>query len=330
MKNLVDEKGLVKFGIYDEPIDHINYLDYPLETPMGLEIPRWWRRIKANQFAFVGIIGPEYIIGMAVVDLHYAANGFLYVYDKKNNEMKETSKLAPSLKNIFIEPYPDKLKARFSMGKFKIDMDAGKVKAQGKDLDLDFDLDLKNAKPLRICTRAGYRDWVYVEKTNPIKVSGKMVLGGKTIDISSPAYMAAIDWTCGYMRRKTCWNWASISGTLPDSRSFGLNLSCGVNETSFTENFFMVDGKRTKVDTVNFVFDNKDLFKPWHITSFDKKVDLSFFPEKHRGEKISAFLIASRFTQLMGIYEGSIETDSGEVISIAGLPGFAEDHYAKW
>jgi hypothetical protein len=142
--------------------------------------------------------------------------------------------------------------------------------------------------------------------------------------------MALMDWTCGYMRRKTCWNWAASAATLPDGRSFGLNLSCGVNETSFTENAFWIDGAMTKVDTVNYLFEAHDLMKPWIITSFDKKIDLTFCPEASRGEKINTGFVASRFNQLIGMFEGTLTTDSGEMIQIKRCPGFTEDHYAKW
>ncbi len=109
-----------------------------------------------------------------------------------------------------------------------------------------------------------------------------------------------------------------------------MNLSCGVNETSFTENAFWLDGVMTKVDTVDFIFDRGDLYNPWHVVSFDGKVDLTFMPERSRGEKINAGFIASRFMQLVGIFEGTLRTDSGETIQIKGCPGFTEDHYAKW
>lgn len=113
------------------------------------------------------------------------------------------------------------------------------------------------------------------------------------------------------MRRQTCWNWAATASSLDDGRSLGLNLSCGVNETSFTENAFWVGGIMTKVDLVDFDYDPDDLSAPWHIRSGDRKVDLVFYPEAQREEKINAFFLASRFTQMLGIFEGTLKTDEG-------------------
>jgi hypothetical protein len=295
---------------------------------MGLEIPKCLKRILANQFHFVGIIGPEIIGALAVVDLKFLANGFFYLYDRQAKRIYEAKALAVS--GASIRPTPEQPLSSFSSGGLKIDIDSSHVSARGKKISLQLDLDAQGTKPLRICTRAGYRGWVYTQKTSPVSVRGSARIGDRQIEISSPSAQALTDWTCGYMRRKTCWNWAASAFSLPDGRSLGLNLSCGVNETSFTENAFWIEGAMTKVDTVNYVFDEHDLMKPWLIASFDKKVNLTFHPESSRSEKINAGFVASRFNQLIGMFEGVLKTDNGEVIRIKDCPGFAEDHYAKW
>jgi hypothetical protein len=139
-----------------------------------------------------------------------------------------------------------------------------------------------------------------------------------------------MDWTAGFMRRHTFWNWAATAFTLPDGRSFGLNLSCGVNETGFTENAFWLDGILTKVDTVHFDFKSRNLYEPWHIVSYDQKVDLIFYPKAHRGESVNALFVKSKFSQLMGTFSGALRTGGGETIVLEACPGWAEDHYAKW
>ncbi len=330
MQTFVDASGSIRYGIFEGPVGRINYADYPLKTPMGLPLPTCLKRLKANQFVFVGAVGPECIVGMAVVDLKYLTNGFFYVFDRQTREVFETKRLSPPGKGISIEPDPDRLQARFQARDLAIVMDGPHIQASGRGFSFSAHLELDRANPLRICTRAGYRDWVYVQKTNPVHLSGRVSYAGRTLELATPPYLASIDWTCGYMRRRTCWNWASISTFLPDKRSLGLNLSCGVNETSFTENAFWVDSVLTKVDTVHFEYDADDLYRPWHITSYDGRVDLTFHPEAHRDESTDALLLTSRFTQLMGTFEGTLKTQTGEEIGLSGCPGYAEDHYAKW
>ena len=85
-----------------------------------------------------------------------------------------------------------------------------------------------------------------------------------------------------------------------------------------------------KLHSVDFVFDKNDIRNPWRMTSLDKKVDLVFYPESQRGEKINVLFIASRFTQLIGKFEGRVVSEAGETVTLRGCPGWTEDYYAKW
>jgi hypothetical protein len=302
-----------------------------LETPMGFGIPSLMKRMIFNQFAFFGITGPDLIAGMAVVDLKYLANAFFYVYDRKAKKNHESSHITvPVGRHIFIRPTPEKVSCGFFSKKISVFIENNKLSAKARDMEIDLEFDCSKTSPLRICSRAGYRGWVYTQKTTPIRINGKITVNGRTAELSSPDYMGLIDWTAGYMRRETFWNWAASASTLPDGRTFGLNLSCGVNETSYTENGFWIDGKRTKVSTVEFEFNPKNFYDTWRIKSADGKVDLTFESEHHREEKVNAFVIATRFTQMMGVFNGKLKTDDKKIITIKNCPGWAEDHYAKW
>ena len=132
------------------------------------------------------------------------------------------------------------------------------------------------------------------------------------------------------MRRETFWNWGCLAGRAADGRVVGMNVSCGVNETSFTENCFWVDGGLHKIDTVHFDYDRGDLEKPWRLASYDGRMRLEFRPEGRHAEKVNAGLLATNFVQLFGRYQGWFEIAPGERIAVDGLMGYAERHYAKW
>lgn len=329
MTQLINSDGKIDFGVYDTMITDINYMDYHLEKPMGAKIRGPFKKFRFNQFNFIGIMGPELMAGFAIVKFKGLSNGFFYVYDRKANKLFETSKISLGL-SASIGCNPSKIDTRFKFPGLELIIDGDKLFAKGKNISINAMLGAEKPEPLRVCARAGYRGWVFTEKTSPVTLTGTLEYNGKTIDLSSPDYMALIDWSAGFMRRNTFWNWASIAGTLPDKRSIGLNLASGVNETAFTENAFWVDGKLFKTDTVNFRFDPDDLMKEWQVTSYDKKIDLVFTPENYREDKTNAILIGTRFTQLMGTFDGTFTTDYGEIIELKGVPGWTEDHYAKW
>ncbi len=330
MKSLINENGHICFGLYPTPVDHINYMDFPLQTAMGRKVPGILKKLKFNQFHFTGIMGPDLIIGMAVVDLKYVISGFLYVYDRASRQFTETKKIALPSGKAFIDPTPETPNSSFTHKHLKIRFQSTILQAHTEALSIDVRFDLQKTAPLRLCTKAGYNGWTYTQKTAPVPLSGHIIIDDRKINLSSPEYMGFMDWSAGFMRRHTFWNWAATACTLPDDRSFGLNLSCGVNETSFTENAFWVNGNMTKISLVNFIFDGKDLYKAWHIVSDDKKVDLKFYPETHKSERLNAIAIQSRFIQLLGVFEGSVVTDDGESIALHRCPGWVEDHYAKW
>ncbi len=329
MKKLIDNQGSLRYGLYDEPIDCVNHEDYILKTPMGLILPDGVKKFRAKQFIFLGIMGPEVMLGMGVVDLNYLANAFLYVYDRKTGDLTETKRMMRPA-NVRIAPYPDQLISRAKSEDFHIEMAAGRISAKSGDISVDAELEPITTSPLRLASRVGYRGWTYTQKTTPIRLSGEIVCKSRAIRISSPDYMALTDWTAGYMRWETFWNWAATAQMLPDGRPFGLNLSWGINETGFTENAFWLNGRMTKVDTVNFLFNRHDLSDKWHITSHDGKVDLAFSPQARREEKLNLLILASNFVQLMGEFEGQLISDEGESLDIRGCPGWVEDHYSRW
>ena len=76
MNYLINDQGLIDFGLFETGIDVINYKDYRLQTPLGLPIPGFMKNLKLNQFHFFGLMGPEVMLGMAVVDLKLLTNGF--------------------------------------------------------------------------------------------------------------------------------------------------------------------------------------------------------------------------------------------------------------
>ncbi|MBF0451549.1 MAG: DUF2804 domain-containing protein [Candidatus Magnetomorum sp.] len=328
-KMLVDSNGKVLTGLISTPVDEVNYKEYPFQLLSGYQVPEFLRPFFVNQFIFLGISGNDLFIGLAVIDLKYAANAFVYVYDQKNRQLIEEKKLALS-KDVFISSQPDRCRSFFHTRGFTVDTDNGHFSVKTSQITLDVSIDLKNSMPLRLCTRAGYNGWVYTQKTTPIELSGSLSINGQMLSIKSPNYMALVDWTTGYMRRETFWNWAAITTVLSDGRNFGMNLSCGVNETSFTENAFVIDNVMTKVDMVHFDYDPKNLFTPWMIRSNDQRISLRFEPDTHRSENINAWIVTSRFTQLMGRFSGHVQTDDGEMIYINNCPGWAEDHFARW
>ncbi len=85
-----------------------------------------------------------------------------------------------------------------------------------------------------------------------------------------------------------------------------------------------------KLEQVKFDYISGDYMKPWTFTDADGRLDLLFKPFKDRTATTNLGIITSNVHQMFGHYSGRVIADDGEVIEIADLVGFAEEHRAKW
>ena len=135
----------------------------------------------------------------------------------------------------------------------------------------------------------------------------------------------------GYMRRETNWRWSSLSGKSSDGRPVGLNLAAGVNETGFTENAFWLDNEFNKIGPVHFSYNKLNPHEDsWYITTEDNSVDLRFHPLEVVREKLNFIFLSNNSFHIIGKYEGTLTSLSGEKVKIDNQLGFAESHFAKW
>lgn len=330
---LIDENGKITTGVLDDPVDEINYLDYDLRTVMDRPRSRLARQWRFNQFQFVSAMGPGWVFGMAVVDLKLVANGFFYLYDFETGTLYEKSFLQPFGRGARIEPYPEHGMATFIKGEVSLRIVGA---AGGRNVTVTapggirVDLELKDDNdPLRLVCPAGYNGWVYTRKSAGLPVEGE-VRWDHRIWRCDDDTRASIDWSCGFMRRETAWNWACLAGKLADGRSLGLNLAAGVNETGMTENALWLDGRLIKLGTARFEFDRDRPGGDWHVRTDDGQVDLQFVPAGVRKEKLNVLVLASNFRQFIGTFTGHVCDESGTKIPVEGLRGLMEDHFARW
>lgn len=334
------------FGQFQQ-VDNVNFLDAHITSPAGKPLTQKEKQQKSNQFCFMGIHHEQYVIGVAVVNLKTVSNCFVYVYDKTSNAMIESSKLSPLGAGTHMPTTPNAGKIQFQQGLSRVIMDfepSDEILLEVKLAKVNLQARITpSTQPMCLCTRTGYTGWVYMQKQTALACAGKMTVKlstGKTKTSKSKVIFthancrAGIDWTLGYMTRETFWNWASINANLPNGNTLGLNLVCGVNDTSYTENAVWLNDTLYNLPLIIFDYDVTDLMKPWHIYSnaqlpSDRKLDLTFTPHGRRDDHTDVKLMASHFSQLIGTYSGMIELPH-ETIELNNVWGLTEEHYAKW
>lgn len=334
---LINQDGQPSYGVFPKSIVKINHMDFDLRNTMDKRLGNLAKRFKFNQFQFIGFTSPELIIGIAIVDLKIASNCFVYAYQPETKKFEEFSFIQLLAHKTHIDLKPNEGIAQFEKAGNTVVIKATstpRLRSVEVNLKSGFKLDAvidesANFNPLAVCTRAGYNGWVFTQKSTALICNGSVRWGAESFDLEEVGALASVDWSAGYMRRETSWNWGSLSCKLPDGRRLGFNLAAGVNETGFTENGLWLDGTLHKIDMVDFQFDRNHPDHAWTMRSNDSIINLHFEPAGQRKEKINMVIAASNFTQHFGRFYGDILLN-GEIIHLKGVWGFAEDHYAKW
>lgn len=328
-----------QFGWLSRPIDIVNYQDFDLRSPMGRKRSWLSKKMGFNQFHFIGVVSPRYILGCAIVDIKWMGNAFFYLYDLETNQLYERSFLLPLARGADIALTPDRGVDYFRQGENLVEMTAEDQPRQrrlrvqfGTEAEVDITLrEPQIYQPLVVCTRTGASGWTYTQKATALEVQGKIRIPGKTFEVNSETDLASYDWSCGYLRRETNWNWGCLSGFSTDGRKVGINVATGVNETSLTENCFWVDGELHKLEGVYFDYDRSNLLAPWRLSTRCGSLDLSFSSMGLRQERVNALVLATDFKQPFGHFSGSFRPSADSApITLDRQPGFTEEHYAKW
>lgn len=327
------------FGQFQR-VDDVNYLDANITDLKGKSLSTLAKRLKANQFCFMSISHERYMFGCAVVNLKSVSNCFVYVYDKTENQLIEINKVSPLAVGTQMPTTPNQGEITFSQARFKVQMqfDGDAITLSVKSKKITVNAQIKASQnPMCLCTRNSYLGWVYMQKQTALACTGTLQVGNHCEVLTPQNALAGIDWTLGYMAKETFWNWASINGLIhakEQTHRVGLNLVCGVNDTSHTENSVWIDDRLYNMPLTIFDYNKNDLMQPWTISSnqqipSNNRVELLFTPKSTRDDHTDLKAITSHFTQLIGVYSGKIYCDN-QVYQIDNLWGVAEDHFAKW
>ncbi|MFY8326295.1 DUF2804 domain-containing protein [Pseudoalteromonas sp. ZZD1] len=338
MKKLIDHYGEAQFGLFEQGIEQINYMDFDLRSSMGKRTGLLTKKLKFNQFQFISFTCETLIIGLAIVDLKIASNCFVYLYHPSRDEFEEFSFTNLFATSTYIDTKPNSGKAYFHKGANSVTIinESGLRKVTvclkaGLKIEAVIDESLQY-NPLAVCVRAGFTGFHFTQKATALPCKGVVQWQDTRINLEQVNALASVDWSAGFMRRETFWNWGSLACTLADGRRLGLNLAAGVVETGFTENALWLDGSLIKIDMVDFKFkrySDKSDYRQWQLRSNDGIINLTFEPVGKRQDKTNLLIIASNFTQHFGRFYGQITLEN-EVITLNGEWGLTEDHYAKW
>jgi hypothetical protein len=337
--DFVRPDGSVPFGYFHQPVGLINYRDFKLRRPTREPAPVEDREKQFVHFQFMGFTSATYIAGCSLTDSHTGRTLFFYLFNRETGQVfKRGCRLRAG-----------------DMSEISLNADDGVSHVAGRNLSATFTACVHTGRKqlvvvsdevpllhmsfseldppfqtLRLCTPTGASGWTYCQKVAGIRAKGFLNDNGKKTDLADINATAHHDFTAGFLRRKTFWNWACVTGRDAAGHIVGVNLSNGVNETGHSENMLWLDGLAQPLGLVQFNYDLDDLRKDWRLTSAQPFLDLTFTAEGAYVAHQPDGPLPVDFHQLFGHFSGVLTDQDGHRIRLDKTPGFCERQYSVW
>lgn len=291
-----------------------------------------WRRLHHKRWHYVAIATERCFIGLAIVDLGWTNTAFVYVFDREQKKLladysqdgvpgvtaRVTNRPARGAASWFKHVGASIRYEHIGESRYRL-----AVKIQ-RDLQIDAELDIKEAASFLTaigpisdggCAHA-------TVKSSAMAVSGNAHAAGKSFELNGG--VASFDYSNGLLARDTQWRWASAH-----SPAIGFNLQQGYFGNH--ENVLWLDGELIPLGNAQFAFDPEEPLKPWHVSTDDGLLDLSFQPEGARQNRKNLFIAASYYVQPIGTFSGTVKASpDGVARRIDRLVGVTEDHQSRW
>jgi hypothetical protein len=333
--------GMPLFGQFNDSLRKVQGQNDTSLSAFGQPRSALARRLGYKQFQFFGGMSEELVFGCALVSLGHSCSAFIYAVDMRTGERFEHNALRPGSIGMSLSDNPREGSSTCQMGRLQVQQgyqDQPRQKNLSVSIGDEFLLNAisheSDFEPMSLCTRSGYNGWTYANKTAGVVLTGSLQWRGETIDLATINCMGHHDFSCGFMRSETWWNWACFSGLaiaegIDEPVTIGLNISCGVNETSFSENCFWLNGHCINTAAAVFNFDRQAPLTDWQIHTHDNSVSLHFTPLGIYQDNTRLGPLAARFRQVFGHFDGHL-MHQGQRYVIKRLSGFVEDQFVRW
>lgn len=336
MRSLLDANGHARLGVFETTPEHVSWRQAAFRSPLGRRRGPLRRRLAYKQFEYFGIVAPDLFAGCALANIGWVGAAFMYVFVPSTGKMDAISVRRPfgmglNLTDRPVDGHshlatrPARVHLRYSRAGRSLQVET----RSGIDIDATFSEGPEHCQPMSLCTQTARNGWVYARKIAGTRVFGHVKGAGVSLDLGEIGAFAHHDYSAGFMRRETFWNWACFTAKVGSQR-VGLNVSCGVNETGFSENCLWIDGQRLPIGPTYFDYSRHDLTAAWTVRSACGVLDLRFTPCGRHTERLNAGLIASDFRQDFGYFSGVIQPAGRAAMTIRHIPGFCEDQFARW
>lgn len=335
--------GEPRFGTYQGELPEVDLQKLTGRWAPATELNRLLKR-KRWQYTLVST--REVVALFAVVDVGYSANAFAVALDLRERKLlcdvsflgvprllSEVSNCPGAGLEASFRTLGGKMSARRGPTdeRYQLRVDVSRVHTGNlRSFDWDGQLLVAGSPPaLTVIAPVQGDGFVNVtQKRNGMLASGTLKAGGRHFRLDGG--VGGMDYTQGYLARRTAWRWAFLAGRLADGTPVGLNLVEGFNLGQGTnENALWLGDRLIPLGRASFEYDRRELMNPWRVRTDDGAVDLRFTPLHVHREDRDLRVIVSRFAQPLGLFEGTVKVE-GRTYDLTAMPGVTEDQDMIW
>lgn len=174
----------------------------------------------------------------------------------------------------------------------------------------------------------------FTSKHQARATTGTLVVGDREWAIGGPGGPEAwgvLDVGRGRWPTEIRWNWGGGAGRV-DDHVVGIQIGGKWTEqTGFTENGVIVDGRLSKIGAeLEWTYDWDRPLEPWHVRDPGGQLDIVLTPRFDKHTRQQGHQRGSEVHQVFGTWSGRLRTDDGLELALDDLQGFAEEARQRW
>jgi hypothetical protein len=340
--SIEDAGGAPRFGTFQGGLDVVD-----LSRLRGSYQPNRVDRLRMHKKWVYGFIATREVATLfAVVDVGYSSNAFALALDYASGQvLADAGMLGPPRPLVTVNDHPGaglEVEFRRPDARWKMWRTFGDERFHGSvrlglpipfrkpKLELTWEL-LAAGGPPPLSVIAPVEGGVVnmTQKWAGLLSFGALECEGRRWSLDGG--VGGLDYTHGYLARKTAWRWAFSCGRLDDGTPFGINLVEGFNESrdDVNENALWLGNELIPLGRARFTWNANDVLQPWSVRTVDGALDLRFKPLAAHTELRDLMVVKSAFKQPVGLWSGELKVGDRTYV-IKDAPGVAEDQSVLW
>jgi hypothetical protein len=296
-----------------------------------------FRVAHEKRWVYAAVAVEDLLVGMAVVRLGYAANAFAFAYDRAASAMvADFTATTPAFAAHVGDTGRDGCMARFRWVGANLSCERGegerdyRLEVAAGDLRISARLSTEGIPPGigAVAALEGPPEDLFnaTEKLVLLPAVGEVIARGKHYSLDGG--LGGLDFTFGFLARRTQWRWAFALGRARSAQRVALNLVQGF--VGPAECAVWVDGEVFPVSGGVITYDEQNPLAPWQVRTADGEIDLRFEPGALHAEEHDYRVVASRFIQPAGSFSGTVRLPGRAPLELDRVLGVVEDQAVTW